>query len=187
MNQCAYSPSPLVVHLTCQPAILPDFLPSHKNNHFVTLKCSTEGDIHHRLAPKEKSMAVAEGSWISLVLGVLSLTFVILNLSSRQKVPNRTQVLQPAVVTQSMNIPPASVQPVPLDPISGEEQREELEAKLETAYREKWIKEWEEEEFKRHFREIAYLHEAQWQEEEMGKFEEDQMMLFQLMRHRETL
>ena len=132
-------------------------------------------------------MAVAEGSWISLALGVLSLIFVMLNLITRQKVPDQTQVRQPAVVTESTNIPPASARPAPLDPISLEEQREDLEAKLETAYRETWIKEWEEEEFKRHFREKAYLQEAQWQEEEMGKFEEDQMTLYHLTRHREAL
>jgi hypothetical protein len=132
-------------------------------------------------------MAVAEGSWISLLLGFLSLTFVLLNLISRQKVPDRTQVLQPAVVTESTNIPPASAHQASLDPISLEEQREDLEAKLETAYRETWIKEWEEEEFKRHFREKAYLQEAQWQEEEMGKFAEDQMTLYHLTREREAL
>jgi hypothetical protein len=132
-------------------------------------------------------MAVAEGSWISLLLGFLSLTFVLLNLISSQKVPDRTQVLQPAVVTESTNIPPASAHQASLDPISLEEQREDLEAKLETAYRETWIKEWEEEEFKRHFREKAYLQEAQWQEEEMGKFAEDQMTLYHLTREREAL
>ena len=132
-------------------------------------------------------MAVAEGSWISLVLGFLSLTFVLLNLSSRQKVPDQTQVFQPAVVTRSTNIQPASARPAPLDPISLEEQREDLEAKLETAYREMFINEWEEDEFKRDFRGKAYLQEAQWQEEDMRKFEEDQMMLYHLMREREAL
>ena|SRR5271170_1748052 len=132
-------------------------------------------------------MASSDGTWISFVLGALSLFFVMKNLLSRQIVPDQTQSLQPATVSESARIPPASTPPAPLDPISAEEQRENLEAKLETAYREKWIKEWEEDEFKRHFRERAYLQEAQWQEEEMGKFEEDQMILLQLTRHREAM
>src|SRR5277367_119467 len=134
-------------------------------------------------------MALSEGSWITLGLGLISLVFVIRNLITRHFVPDcEMQVIQPtAPAVTSIPSVTSTQSPPPPDQISAEEQRQDLEATLETAYREKWIKEWEEEEVKRHFRERAYLQEAQWQEEERAKFEEDQMVLLQLTRYREAL
>jgi len=63
---------------------------------------------------------------------------------------------------------------------------EELEAKPETAYRETWIKEGEEE-LERQFHEEVFLREAQWQVEENQKFEEDQIMLVQMTEQREAM
>src|SRR5277367_5527899 len=128
-------------------------------------------------------MALSEGACIAFALGFVSLCFLITNLLGR------TPARQPAAVPERARIPVQSFTPssAPLDPISAEEQRAELEAKLEIAYRERWIKEWEEEELKRQFREGVYRQEAQWQEEENEKFEEDQMVLLQLIKQREAV
>jgi hypothetical protein len=128
-------------------------------------------------------MALSEGAWITFALGFVSLCFVVSNLLGRMPAH------QPVAVPQTTSLPvqPFTPASVPLDPISAEEQRAELEAKLEIAYRETWIKEWEEEELKRQFREGVYTQEAQWQEQENEKFEEDQMLLLQLTKQQEAI
>lgn len=128
-------------------------------------------------------MALSEGAWITFALGFVSLCFVVSNLLGRMPAHQRAAVPQ----TTSIPVQPFTPASVPLDPISAEEQRAELEAKLEIAHREKWIKEWEEEELKREFREGIYMQEAQWQDQENEKFEEDQMLLLQLTKQREAV
>jgi len=130
-------------------------------------------------------MALGEGAWITFALGFISLCFAISSFLERsiQKQAATVQVPEASSIPAQTFASPSA----PLDPISAEEQREELEAKLETAYREKWIKEWEEEELKRQFREEVYLQEAQWQMEENQKFEEDQVLLLQLTQQREAM
>ena len=129
-------------------------------------------------------MALMEGTWINLAFALLSLVMAAKCFLSGQVVAeNPPTTTEPESTSPSPAIPSPSL----LDPISAEQQRENLEAKLETAYREKWIKEWEEEELKRVFREKTFLWEAQRYNQGRMNFEEEQMNLLALTQQRKAL
>jgi hypothetical protein len=128
-------------------------------------------------------MILTEGTCICLLLGIGSLVLVFkhvvtdLFLSFLQTTPPEAPRPAPAPA-------PPSPPPPPVQQLSPEEERERLEAQMESLYREEWLKKFEEEEVIRRFNEKFLEQEFNRQCEE---FEEAKEKLEILMEKRQTL
>lgn len=127
-------------------------------------------------------MPLNEGTCICLLFGIVSFILLIRNLANRKTTLSRPNQ-ESEIASTKASAPAAPSTPV----LTAEDQLKRVEALLEAQNREKWCREFEEQETARYFREKFCELEFNRQFDEARKLEEAQNTLIDLRRQRQAL
>lgn len=129
------------------------------------------------LTTKNSIMGLDEGTCICLLFGTALLIIIWKDLMSRKMAVSQFVLASAQPVPQ----PPVAVPAAPANPpLSAEEERNRIEAQLEARNRDRWCREFEEQEVARQFRQKYFQQELEKHFNEEAKDEQERRMRLQM-------